>query len=365
MTILIVFLTLFTYIHEDADSLIVINDSLIISGNHHYNQQIKIQNSRLTIRKYMPAYDTTGWLYFSAPLIQFQNNNVSGAAMGYSGGTNSFPNGQGPGGGNAGSTSGGGGGGGAYGGNGGNGGGIPGGGGTAYGVSSDTIISMGSGGGAGRLGGVEGLGGAGGACLTIHSNNIIIDSLSVSCDGENGADASIVAGGAGSGGGIIIRSYNCTLHNTTIHASGGNGGACDGYGGGGGGGGRVKIFYSSLIDTINLSISVDPGQGGSGGWENGYPGSAGTVYFGYDVSICESIRRLAVTNHHTTIINGCLEYSVDCPPTNIEIIDITGRVQVKRRLYHKNNHISLNHLTSGIYFVRQEGIIRKSFIIIK
>src|SRR4030042_2314918 len=176
MVIAIVSLFLLTYIYEDSDSLIVINDSLTICGYHQYNSQVKVQNSRLTISKYMPAYDTTGWLYLNAPAITLQENTyINGTAMGYYGGTNSSPNGLGPGGGYAGSTSGGGGGGGGYGGNGGNGGGKPGAGGNAYGNAFDTLIYMGSGGGAGRLSGVEGFGGAGGACLSLHANSRTID----------------------------------------------------------------------------------------------------------------------------------------------------------------------------------------------
>ena len=138
-----------SYVYEDADSLIVDNDSLTICGRHQYNVLVDIRNNgTLYVRQWSMAADSFGTLELIAPRIMIHTASIMGSARGPFGGyINAHPWGYGNGGGGAGGVNGGAGGGGAYGGNGGLGGDLYGGtGGTIYGNVSDTLIEPGSGG---------------------------------------------------------------------------------------------------------------------------------------------------------------------------------------------------------------------------
>ena len=57
------------FIYEDADSLIVNNDSFLICGLHQYNVKVNlINNARITVRSWNGS-DSSGWLQFKVLYI--------------------------------------------------------------------------------------------------------------------------------------------------------------------------------------------------------------------------------------------------------------------------------------------------------
>ena len=359
MAVLFCVALIFGYIYEDSDSLIVYDDTLTICGHHLYNLKIHIADeSRLMIRPWAGS-DSTGWLFLSAPDICVQGlSMICGDGAGYWGGTNTHANGYGAGYGVAGNLGGGAGGGGGYGGTGGDGGGIPGFGGIAYGNSSDTIIQMGSGGGAGRLGGVEGFGGNGGASIYFNANTLIIDSSMITVTGTIGYDAVIVAGGGGSGGGIMMWGDTVVLGAAILGLDGGPGGNTDqydGYGGGGAGGGRLKIFYSSSIDTSNLEITRQGGGAGIGGWSNGQPGMPGSVHIGQQTGILEIMSRVdqtLVIQPNPTL--GIIHVRTARAPIEVHVYDCTGREVRTINLATEDHIADLRGLKPGVYFLKSQ-----------
>lgn len=352
MIIIILVTVLIGDIYEDNDSLIVNDDSLTICGNHQYNIKVHITNNgKLYIRQWSGASDSTGWLFMNAPSILIQDSSsINGSGLGYKGGDNVHPDGYGPGCGQAGNT--GAGGGAGYGGSGGNGAGIPGAGGVVYGDSSDTLISMGSGGGAGRVGGVEGFGGNGGANVYLRAQKIVIDSSYIQTNGQYGSYAVIVAGGGGSGGGIMIWADSTIIISSAITSDGGAGGDSDGYGGGGAGGGRVKMFYSSFLDTSGVTLSVQGGNGGIGGWENGEPGTSGSIYFGLIVGIIEIVNRQSEELFiQPNPVKNRVKIAVEDPPLFLTLYDISGRAVKSFIIKEKTKLIDLGGLNEGIYFL--------------
>jgi len=351
-----------SYIYEDSDSLLVVNDSLVICGYHQYNLKVNlVDNAKLKVRQW-DGSDSTGKLILRAPFINIHNSTIDGSGKGYSGGTNTHPNGYGPGCGYSGA--GGGGGGGAYGGAGGDGGDLnPGTGGIPYGNASDTVINMGSGGGAGRLGSVDGFGGKGGALVYLKGQKIIIDTSHILSIGMRGNDGSYEAGGGGSGGGIKIFGDTLMLRYSSVLAGGGAGGDAEGGGGGGGGGGRIKIFYA-ILDTNHLSLSVGAGAGGYGGYGNGENGGTGTIYFGPLVVVEENItENFLKTKIRPLITNGRLMLFLKEDPDRLFIYDKIGRMA---KIINKGNEIDVSDLNSGVYFFKisdEERAIK--FILIK
>lgn len=340
---------LFNYIYEDADSLFIFDDSLVICGLHQYNMKIHLNNAKLKVRLWN-GVDSTGKVILQAPQIHIHGASViRGDGYGYLGGTNTHPNGYGPGYGQAGIS--GGGGGGGYGGNGGAGGDVnPGAGGISYGNTSDTIIDMGSGGGAGRLSYVDGFGGNGGALICLAGKRIVIDSSTIASNGMRGYDGGYEAGGGGSGGGIKIWTDTLSIRYSSILAHGGAGADAAGGGGGGAGGGRIKIFYT-IMDTSNLSLSVAGGSGGIGGYGNGENGTAGTVYFGYIVAIEEMARFIPRVAIQSTITSSKLTLTETGNDT-ISIYDVSGRVVKKILKTGYSNYIDLSMLQGGVYFIK-------------
>ena len=356
MIYLAIFSLVFGYVYEDSDSLIVQNDSLVICGDHQYNIKVHISNAgKLKVRQWSAA-DSTGWLLLNAPLILIQDSSsVNGSKTGYMGGNNTHPDGYGPGYGEAGSISGGAGGGAGYGGDGGNGGGIPGMGGNPYGNNSDTLIEMGSGGGAGRLSAVEGWGGNGGANIYLRAQKINIDSSYIETNGENGDSAAMVAGGGGSGGGIMIWADSTVIHNSEINADGGEGGHAiyGGYGGGGAGGGRIKIFYTTSLDTSDIVLSVQGGAEGTGGWENGEPGMPGSIHIAQIVGIEEIASglepRFFLQSH---IVRYQAIIHVVEPPVVLHLYDASGGLVKSFRLEKTTECLKLGDLAQGVYFLK-------------
>ncbi|MBE0432174.1 T9SS type A sorting domain-containing protein [candidate division WOR-3 bacterium] len=355
------------YIYEDSDSLIVYNDTLTMCGQHIYNHKIHIADTaRLLVRTWTGS-DSTGWLVLNAPDIRIEGlSAICGHGAGYWGGTNTHPDGYGPGYGVAGNLGGGAGGGAGYGGTGGNGGGSPGTGGIVYGNSSDTLIQMGSGGGAGRLGGVEGFGGNGGAAICIRAGTLAIDSSLITANGETGDTAAMVAGGGGSGGGIMLWADSIMVNGTALEANGGPGGPVDpeyGFGGGGAGGGRVKIFYTTFIDTSALSISAQGGDAGIGGYGNGQPGLPGTIYVDQIVSVLEVVHETSVMcNIEPSPARNMVHITIGNPPLQLALCDALGRVVMILRLNQITETINLADLSAGVYFLKSDrghGVLAK------
>ncbi len=345
---------LFGYIYEDADSLLILNDSLVMCGYHQYNLKVHLNNNAKLKVRLWNGIDSTGKIILQAPLIHIHGSSiVQGTGFGYSGGTNTHPDGYGPGYGHAGVS--GGGGGAGYGGAGGQGGDVnPGAGGVSYGNMSDTTIDRGSGGGAGRLGLVDGFGGNGGALVYLRGHKILIDTASVLSNGMRGNDGSYEAGGGGAGGGIKICADTVLLRNAILSAKGGAGGDAAGGGGGGAGGGRIKIF-NTFIDTVSLSVSVSGGNGGTGGYGNGQSGSNGTLYFGPLVSLEEvsqdSGQMFFVQPHITT--GGINVYCVKSKSV-IAVYNISGRCVKRLSVTRILSHIDLSDMSEGVYFIREQ-----------
>ncbi len=349
MGIFISILLIFGYIYEDSDSLLVNNDSLVICGYHQYNLKVHlVNNAKLKIRQWN-GIDSTGKIILQAPFIHIHNSMIDGSGKGYSGGTNTHPDGYGPGCGYAGIS--GGGGGGAYGGAGGNGGDVgPGVGGSPYGSAYDTIINMGSGGAAGRLGLVDGFGGNGGALIYLKGHKIIIDTAQISSPGMRGNDGSYEAGGGGAGGGIKIQGDTLNVRYSSILAPGGAGGDAAGGGGGGGGGGRIKIFHA-VLDTNHFSFSVGAGAGGYGAYGNGESGSSGTVYFGPLVVVEEKIEDNGLaTKVKAVITNGRLMLFLKEKSNELLIYNAMGRLM--KIIRNVENSIDVMDLKNGVYFLK-------------
>lgn len=360
------------YIYEDSDSLIVNDDSLTICGSHNYNIKVHVTTrGKLLIRQWNGT-DSTGWLFLNAPLIYIQDSSlIKGSELGYWGGNISHPDGYGTGYGNAGGMSGGAGGGAGYGGNGGVGGDNYGGaGGIRYGDPQDSLINIGSGGGAGRLGAVDGLGGHGGGKVCLWAQKIIIDSSNVETNGQRGYDGSLEAGGAGSGGGIMLRADSTVIHNSVIQSNGGNGGDASFGGGGGAGGGRIKIFYSTYLDTSGLDLSVQGGAAGIGDstLPQSQPGRPGTIYIGQAFGIRETVFKPAnkVTIHSNPIKNT-MRISCNNVPLTLQLYDISGRIVKTFPIEENTAMIYLGDLNQGIYFIKpeKETLPAKKIILLK
>ncbi|MBA7645084.1 hypothetical protein ES703_52837 [subsurface metagenome] len=359
MIITILVSVLIGYVYEDADSLIVIDDSLVICGTHQYNIKVHITNKGiLKVTQWSGAADSTGWLLLNAPLILIQDSSsINGSKTGYRGGNNSHPDGYGPGYGEAGSISGGAGGGAGYGGNGGNGGDLyPGAGGSVYGDPSDTLIDIGSGGGAGRYLYVDGFGGSGGAMTYLKAQKIIMDSSYIETDGEDGHVGTSIgfeAGGGGSGGGIMIWADSAVIHNSVMDANGGNGANSE-LGGGGGGGGRIKIFYSASLDTSDFTLSVQGGAGGVGfQGSDGDSGMAGTIHIDSITGIAEIANK--VTKNFFIYPNPVKDIAkITCAntPLKLHLYDISGRIVKTIWLKNNTEFVRLNDLEQGIYFLK-------------
>jgi hypothetical protein len=362
MIIVLLASVLMGYIYEDSDSLIVINDSLTICGYHQYAIKVHVTNhGKLNIRQCTGAGDSTGFLILNAPLIMFQDSSlINGSGLGYKGGyMNSHPNGYGPGGGGAGGVSGGAGGGGGYGGNGGAGGDMyPGAGGSAYGDSHDTLIDIGSGGGTGRLSVVDGWGGNGGAELYLRGFKIVIDTSYIQTNGQNGSDGGWEAGGGGSGGGIMVWADSIIMNDAALYANGGDGGnqMYGGGGGGGAGGGRIKLFYYSSLDTLNLVLLAQGGSGGPGGSGNGEAGMPGSIYIEHIVSITEIAdlrgKKLFSYSNPTREVVKIISDEV---PITLQLYDVSGRRVKTFTINKKINRVDLKELDPGVYFLKSPG----------
>lgn len=370
MVYFLTFCLLFSYVYEDTDSLIVQNDSLIICGSHQYNIKVHIsQGGKLKIRQWSAAADSFGKLYIGTPTIIIEDSSsVIGSEYGYRGAyMNSHPQGYGPGGGGAGGVSGGAGGGGAYGGNGGLGGDVYGGaGGIAYGNPADTIVDIGSGGGCGRLSALDGAGGNGGAQIYLRAQHIFIDSSSILSNGQRGFDGSVEAGGGGAGGSIMLWADTVTLHYTGITARGGNGGDASFGGGGGAGGGRIKIFYTTYLDTLNITTLVQAGTAGSGAYGNPEPGSPGSVHIEQIIGIQEQ-KPFAVKHFslQATVVRNIAHVQVAKPPLVLNLYDTSGRMIKVFKLTNRANELSMGDLVQGVYFLKSEIHTVKKVILLK
>jgi hypothetical protein len=366
MTFLLVSL-LIGYIYEDADSLIVDNDSLIICGFHQYNIKVTItENSKLIVRSWSGLVDSTGWLSLDAPLITVEDSSsINGSGAGFYGGsTSGHPHGYGPGAGGSGTS--GGGGGAGYGGAGGTGGDVtPGAGGVAYGDVSDTLIDTGSGGGAGNLGYVDGVGGCGGASVFLRGQKIHVDTSVIEVNGQRGNDGALEAGGGGSGGGVVIWSDSIVLHSSSISAVGGDGGNAEFGGGGGAGGGRIKLFYTASLDTSELTVLRQGGAAGTGFYGNPEPGAIGSFYIGPVLGITEITQLLDVKFMvQPTVVRNIMTVMIDTPPRTVQLYDVSGRIVQTHVIINTTDYIDLSDLQQGIYFVQLNGAHRPAIKII-
>ncbi|MEO0206661.1 MAG: hypothetical protein ABIL22_08320, partial [candidate division WOR-3 bacterium] len=90
------------YVYEDSDSLLIINDSLVMCGYHQYNAKVHLMNNALLKIRLWNGIDSTGKVILHAPLIYIHNSTIDGSGKGYLGGTNTHPDGYGSGYGHAG-----------------------------------------------------------------------------------------------------------------------------------------------------------------------------------------------------------------------------------------------------------------------
>jgi hypothetical protein len=360
MTVFLFVTLFFSYIYEDGDSLLVNNDALTICGSHQYAIKVRLENrGHLFVRNATGAPDSTGWLVLNAPLIVMtDSSSIYGSERGYKGGyMNSHPWGYGPGGGGAGGVSGGGGGGGAYGGDGGVGGDNSGGlGGSAYGNPYDTIVEMGSGGGAGRLSVVISTGGAGGAMVSLRGQRISIDSSYIEANGQNGeTGAGLEASGGGAGGGIMIWADTVIMQDVSLLTDGGNGGDASFGGGGGAGGGRIKVFYASLLDTLNSVFSVQGGNAGTGTYGNPQPGMPGSLYIEQQTGIHEivsGVNQILMIQPNPT--QGIIHVRTARVPIEVRVYDCAGREVRTINLVTEDHIANLRGLKPGVYFLKSQ-----------
>lgn len=361
MTIIILVSVLIGYVYEDTDSLIVIDDNLVICGIHQYNIKVHITNKGvLKVRQWSGAADSTGWLLLNAPLILIQDSSsISASELGYWSGDTSHPDGYGPGYGGAGGISGGAGGGAGYGGDGGSGGDYYGGtGGSAYGNPSDTLIYIGSGGGAGRyLNVVDGFGGSGGAMTYLKAQQIIVDSSYIETNGEDGHIGTLLgfeAGGGGSGGGIMLWADSVIIHHSALNSNGGNGANSEFGGGGGAGGGRIKIFYTTSLDTSNLVLSVQEGAGGIGfQGSDGEDGMPGSIHIEPIVGITEIANKVTKNFYiHSNPVKDIAKITCKNIPLILHLYDVSGRLVKTVWLKNNTEFVRLDDLEQGIYFLK-------------
>lgn len=362
--------TLFTYVYEDSDSLIVDNDSLMICGQHEYNILVDIRNNGvLLVRQWSPAADSLGRLEINAPLIILRAGSlINGSNRGPLGGyLNAHPWGYGSGGGGAGGVSGGAGGGGGYGGNGGMGGDLYGGtGGVLYGTPADTLIEPGSGGGAGRLSVVDGIGGNGGALVSLRGFQVLVDSSRIEVMGQRGSDGSLEAGAGGSGGGILIRADSIAIYHSELFVDGACGGDASFGGGGGGAGGRIKIFYGVTLDTIGNIMSASGGSAGAGLYGNPQSGENGTVYFHQIVGITSFCEVPVRDIHFPNPAKTTLTITTDRTPCSYELYDITGRRVMCFGISERSMSIDLTHVPAGVYLLkRNDERLTSTIIVVK
>jgi hypothetical protein len=358
MIILLLASLLIGYIYEDADSLTVYNDSLIICGLHQYNIKVTIaQNSTVIVRPWSGMADSTGWLYLNARFITIEDSSsINGSGAGYHGGTTSgHPSGYGPGAGSSGTM--GGGGGAGYGGAGGTGGDVtPGAGGITYGDISDTLLDSGSGGGAGRVVYVDGAGGSGGASVFLRGQKICVDTSSLEVNGEHGNDGTLEAGGGGSGGGVAIWSDSIVMRSSSINARGGDGGNAEFGGGGGAGGGRIKLFYTASLDTSELIVVRQGGEPGTGFYGNPEPGAIGSLYIGTVLGITEIVQLPHVKFVvQPTVVRKITTVMIDNPPRTVRLYDVSGMIVRVIVIKNTREYIDLGDLQQGIYFVHLSG----------
>ena len=347
-----------SYIFEDSDSLIVINDTLVICGNHDYAKKIYItDSSMILVRPWLDGSDSLGRLFLHAPHIHLMNaSTINGSGRGCTGGTNTNPHGSGPGYGGAGNP--GGGGGAAYGGDGGQGGdNAPGSGGSSYGGRDDTLIEQGSGGGAGRLGVVDGFGGNGGASIMLRAQTITIDSSDIAALGTRGYDGSVEAGGGGAGGGIMLWADTITIHTAFVRAPGGSGGDAKWGGGGGAGGGRIKIFHTSTIDTADVHFAVTGGAAGTGMYGIPAPGSAGSIYIGPVLGIHNATgQSIQTVRFFPSITRSMIYVKATHATVCLQLYDCCGRLVTNIWTADHAARVDLSHLNAGVYFVHVPNV---------
>ncbi len=134
-------------------------------------------------------------------------------------------------------------------------------------------------------------GGAGGGTLTILAFGEIINSGSITANGQAGGSD----GGGGGGGGIIILASADSISNSgDLNAEGANGGARSSVSGpgGGGGGGIIHLLAPNFVNTGSISVTGGSGSsggagvnsspragGGGGGAMGGSGGQGGEVFF--------------------------------------------------------------------------------------
>jgi hypothetical protein len=215
---------------------------------------------------------------------------------------------------------------------------------------------MGSGGGAGQYAGViDGYGGSGGAKVRVQGQNIMLDSTDIIVDGFTGESGYVgfEGGGGGSGGGLLVLCDTVFLHHSTFTACGGDGAGSEYGGGGGAGGGRIKILYTSVIDTLEFSAAVLGGAGGIGyQGTNGAPGDNGSLHIAPLVGIQEHVVQLVgLTVVNGTIITHALTVHCEHTPAILSIYDATGRLVQVSALITPITSIPMRKCNNGVYFL--------------
>ncbi|MCK4941609.1 T9SS type A sorting domain-containing protein [candidate division WOR-3 bacterium] len=163
--------------------------------------------------------------------------------------------------------------------------------------------------------------------------------------------------GYGPGGGVMLWADTVMLQHVYINAHGGNGGDAAFGGGGGAGGGRIKIFFSSLIDTSNVTYYVNAGSAGSGSYGNPQPGMSGSVHIGIQTGIHEIVSTVKpLLKIGPNPARGIIRFSADRPPGEVVVYECTGRVVMTTWLAHKSGTLDLRHLKPGIYFLKSKAV---------
>jgi hypothetical protein len=147
------------------------------------------------------------------------------------------------------------------------------------------------------------------------------------------------------------------LQHVDLMAHGGNGGDAAFGGGGGAGGGRIKVLFSSLLDTSDVTYYVHGGSAGTGSYGNPQPGMSGSVYIGMQTGIHEVVSIVTpVLKIVPNPARGIIRFNADRPPEEVVVYECTGRVVKTTWLGHKSGTLDLSNLKPGIYFLKSKAL---------
>ncbi len=158
----------------------------------------------------------------------------------------------------------------------------------------------------------------------------------------------------GSGGGIMIWADSAIIHNSVMNANGGNGANSELGGGGGAGGGRIKIFYTTSLDTSDIVLLVQGGTGGIGFQGiDGDSGMPGSIHIEPIVGITEIANTVTKNFYiHSNPVKDIAKITCANTPLKLHLYDVSGRLVKTIWLKNNTEFVHLNDLEQGVYFLK-------------